>query len=152
MSVKTAATDYPILDLFKERWSPRAFSPQKIEPTQIRSLFAAARWAASSFNEQPWSYIVGVAGDPTHGMLASCLAPANATWAPQAPVLALSVAWLKFAHNGNPNRVAIHDVGAAAAQLTLQAMSMGIYVHQMAGVDTAKAREVFGIPQGFDPV
>src|SRR5712691_3350867 len=107
MSVKTAASDYPILDLFKERWSPRAFSPQKIEPEKIRSLFEAARWAASSFNEQPWRFIVGVAGDATHEKLASCLVPANATWAPKAPVLALSVAWLKFTQSGNPNRVAV---------------------------------------------
>jgi len=152
MFVKTAVPDHPILDVMKERWSPRAFSPQPIEPHKLHSIFEAARWAASSFNEQPWRYIVGLAGDPTHEKLVSCLMPANALWASKAPLLALSVAWLTFTQSGNPNRVAVHDVGAASAQLTLQAMSMGIHTHQMAGVDLAKAREVFGIPQGYDPV
>jgi nitroreductase len=152
MSVKTAVPDHPILDLFKERWSPRAFSPRAIEPDKIRSIFEAARWAASSFNEQPWRYIVGLAGDPTHEKLVSCLGPANALWAPKAPLLAMSVAWLTFTQNGSPNRVAVHDVGAASAQLTLQAMSLGIHTHQMAGFDVAKARQVFEIPEGHDPV
>ncbi len=152
MSVKTAVPDHPILDLFQERWSPRAFSSREIEPEKVRSIFEAARWAASSVTEQPWRYIVGRAGDPTHEKLASCLTANNALWAPKAPLLALSVALLTFTQNGNPNRVAVHDVGAASAQLTLQALSMGIYTHQMAGVDLAKAREVFRIPQGFDPV
>jgi nitroreductase len=152
MSVKTAAPDHPILDLLKERWSPRAFSPRAIEPEKLRSLFEAARWAASCFGEQPWRYIVGLAGSPTHEKLASCLGATNALWAPQAPLLALSVASLKFAHNGNPNRHAYHDVGAASAQLTIQALLMGIYVHQMGGFDVAKARQVFEISEDHDPV
>jgi nitroreductase len=152
MSVKTAVPDHPILDLFKERWSPRAFTAQPIELAKIRSIFEAARWAASSANEQPWRFIVGLAGDGTHRKLASCLAPTNALWAPQAPVLAMSVASLKFTLNGNPNRVAVYDVGAAAAHLSLQAVSMGIYTHQMAGFDVAKACQAFEIPEGYDPV
>src|SRR5262249_417709 len=140
------------LDIFKVRWSPRAFLSRPVELDKLRSMFEAARWAASSFNEQPWSYIVGLAGDATHEKLASCLAPANATWAPKAPVLALSVTSLKFSANGNANRCAFHDTGAASAQLSLQAIALGIHVHQMAGVDLPRAREVFAIPQDYDPM
>ena len=152
MSLKTAVPDHAILEALKERWSPRAFSSRPVDPEKIWSLFEAARWAASCFGEQPWSFIVGVAGDTTHERLVTCLMPGNATWAPKAPVLALSVASLNFAHNGKPNRHAYHDVGAAAAQLTMQAMSLDIYTHQMGGFDVAKAREAFKIPESHDPV
>jgi len=152
MSLKTAVTDHAILELLKERWSPRAYSSRAIEPEKLHSILEAARWAASCFGEQPWSFVVGVAGDATHEKLAACLMPGNATWAPKAPVLALSVAALTFAQNGKPNRHAYHDVGAAAAQLTMQAMSLDIYTHQMGGFDVAKAREAFKIPESHDPV
>lgn len=152
MSDKPAITGFPIHELLRDRWSPRAFSQQPIERNKLGSLFEAARWAASCFGEQPWSYLAGVAGDATHEKLASCLMPINAAWAAKAPVLVLSVACLKFTHNGNPNRHAYHDVGAAAAQLTLQAMSAGLYLHQMGGFDQAKSRQLFEIPDGHDPV
>jgi nitroreductase len=119
----------------------------------LESLFEAARWAASSNNEQPWRYIVGVKGENPEQFdrLASTLVPANA-WAKDAPVLILSVAKTRFSQNNNPNRVALHDVGMATENLVLQALSEGIYVHQMGGFDVGKAREVFAIPEGFEPV
>src|SRR5262249_15302646 len=86
-----------------------------------------------------------------HEALGSCLFPGNA-WARKAPVLAMSVAARNFARTGKPNRVALHDVGAASAQLTMQAMSMGVFIHQMAGFDTEKARQVCQIPPDYDPV
>lgn len=58
MSVKTAVPDHPILELIAERWSPRAFADRAVEPEKLRSLFEAARWAASSFNGQPWRFFV----------------------------------------------------------------------------------------------
>jgi nitroreductase len=152
MSVKTAVPDHPIHDLLKERWSPRAFAPRPVESDKLASIFEAARWASSCFGEQPWRFIVGCRGDATHEKLAACLMPGNITWAPKAPVLGLSIAKLNFSANGSPNRHAYHDVGAASAQLTFQAMALGIYTHQMAGFDQAKARQIFEIPQDYDPV
>ena len=150
---KPATADHPVHDFILERWSPRAFSPKSVPPDVLRSLFEAARWAASSFNDQPWSYLVATRDDAENfSKMVSVLMDMNAAWAKDAPVLAISVARQNFKHNGAPNRVALHDVGAANAQLTMEATSRGLLVHQMAGFDGAKAREVFGIPQGWEPV
>jgi len=139
MPIKSASPDHEILELIKERWSPRAFSSRRPDIETLNRLFEAARWAASSDNEQPWRYLVARAEDgDRHETLASCLFPGNA-WARKAPVLAMSVAARNFAKTGKLNRVALHDVGAASALLTLQGMSMGVFVHQMAGFDTEKA-------------
>jgi len=76
----------------------------------------------------------------------------NAHWASHAPVLALSVAHLKTQREGKPNRVALHDVGSATAQLTFEANARGLQVHQMAGFDAEKARQTFAIPADWEPV
>ncbi len=89
---KLAETDYPILELLKRRWSPRAFSDQMVEPEKLRSLFEAARWAPSSFNEQPWSFVLATKQKPEeHARLLSCLVEKNQQWARGAPVLMVSV-------------------------------------------------------------
>jgi nitroreductase len=150
---KPAVTDHPVHDFIVKRWSPRAFSDKPVPPDVLRSLFEAARWAASSYNDQPWSYIVATSDDEkNYSKMLGVLMDMNALWAKQAPVLAISVARQNFKHNGTPNRVALHDVGAANAQLTMEATSRGLLVHQMAGFHLDKAREVFGIPVGWEPV
>jgi len=150
---KRAPTDFPVHDFIAERWSPRAFSDKPVAPDVLQSLFEAARWAPSSSNEQPWAYIVATKDDPENfAKLVSVLVPFNVTWARHAPVLALAVAELSFAKNGTPNRNAQYDVGAASAWLTVEATTRGLFVHQMAGYDHDKAREVFGIPAGWEPI
>jgi nitroreductase len=150
---KRAPTDFPVHDFIAERWSPRAFSDKRVAPDVLQSLFEAARWAPSSSNEQPWAYIVATKDDPENfAKLVSVLVPFNVTWAQRAPVLALAVAKLTFEKNANPNRNAQYDVGAASAWLTVEATTRGLFVHQMAGYDHDKAREVFGIPAGWEPI
>jgi nitroreductase len=150
---KRAPTDFPVHDFVAERWSPRAFSDKPVAPDVLQSLFEAARWAPSSSNEQPWAYIVATKDDAENfAKLLSVLVPFNVTWAQRAPVLALAVAELAFAKNGTPNRNAQHDVGAASAWLTVEATSRGLFVHQMAGYDHDKARQVFGISAGWEPI
>lgn len=150
---KPAENQYPIDDLIKRRWSPRAFSTQAIEPEKLRSLLEAARWAASCFNAQPWSFIVAAKeNEAEFKRLLDCLVESNARWAVHAPLLMLSVARLNFEYNGKPNRHAFHDVGQAVANLAVQATALGLVVHQMAGFDVAKSREQFNIPEGFEPV
>lgn len=150
---KPAETGAPIHDVLSHRWSPRAFDKRPVEAEKLRSLFEAARWAASSFNAQPWYFIVATKDDPeSFKRVLECFVEFNQGWAKGAPVVALSVAGLKFQHNGQPNRHAFHDVGQAAANLALQATSLGLQVHQMAGIMPEKARELFGIPEGFEAV
>ena len=150
---KPAATDVAIHELIRERWSPRAFAEKSVPPEVLRSLFEAARWAPSSSNEQPWAYLVATKEDPENfGKMVGVLVEFNADWAKHAPVLALSVAHLKMHRDGQPNRVALHDVGSASAQLTLEANARGLFVHQMAGFHGEKARQEFGIPPDWEPV
>ena len=122
---KTAETSAPIHNVISRRWSPRAFDSSPVEPEKLISLFEAARWAASSYNAQPWFFIVATKDDSDRfKKILDCFVEFNQSWAKNAPVLALSVARLKFEHNGEPNRHAFHDVGQAAATLALQAPNL----------------------------
>jgi len=140
-------------ELIRNRWSPRAFSERPVPPEVLRSLFEAARWAPSSSNEQPWAYLVATKNDSENfAKMLGVLVEFNANWATHAPVLALSVAHLKTQREGKPNRVALHDVGSATAQLTFEANDRGLQVHQMAGFDAEKARHTFAVPLDWEPV
>jgi nitroreductase len=150
---KPATTNVTLHELIRNRWSPRAFAEKPVAPEILRSLFEAARWAPSSNNEQPWAYLVATKDDPENfAKMLGVLVEFNASWAKHAPVLALSVAHLKTQRDGKPNRVALHDVGSATAQLTFEANSRDLLVHQMAGFDAEKARQTFAIPPDWEPV
>jgi nitroreductase len=166
---KPAQTAYPIEELLRRRWSPRAFAERLVEPEKLLRMFEAARWSASCFNEQPWSFIVATRDNEAEfARLLSCLVEGNQVWASHAPVLMVSVARLNFARifvpegkavdtramteTGKPNRHAIHDVGLATAQMILQALAMGVFVHPMAGFHPDKVRELYGVPEGYEPV
>lgn len=150
---KSSQTQYPIADLLRQRWSPLAFSEQMVKPEKLRSVLEAARWAASSYNEQPWSFIVATKENQAEfERLLGCLAEGNQEWAKNAPVLMLSVAKLNFERNGKENRHAFHDVGAAATELAIQATANGLFIHQMAGFDVPRAQEIYNIPEGYEPV
>jgi nitroreductase len=148
-----APTDVPINQVVRERWSPRAFSDQAVTPEVLRNLFEAARWAPSSSNLQPWAYIVATKDDQENfDKVLGTLVEFNAGWAQHAPVLAISIAQIRNPKDGASNRHAFHDVGSASAQLTLQAVSQGLLVHQMAGFDPNSARETFNIPADWEAV
>jgi len=150
---KPAETNYPIEEILKRRWSPRAFSNRMVEPEQLRSLWEAARWAPSSFNEQPWHFIVATKENKeVYERLLSCLVEKNQKWARNAPVLMVSVTELNFARNGKPNRHSFHDVGLAMGNLLVEATALGLFVHQMAGFSPDKVKELFAVPEGFEPV
>ena len=138
-----------VLPVILERWSPRAFADRDVSHADLKKIFEAARWAPSSFNEQPWRFIVGRRNSKTYKKIADTLVPSNQAWAQNAPVLILSVAKTRFSHNDSPNNYAVHDLGAADGFITLQAASMGIATHQMAGFDQARARELFEIPEVY---
>jgi len=150
---KQANPDHPIHELMARRWSPYAFADRPVSTEDLRSLFEAARWAASSYNEQPWSYIVAVKHDEgAFQTLLSCLVEGNQGWASAAPVLAIGCTNLKFARNSQPNAAAVHDLGLASANLTFEATARGLFVHQMIGILPDKARELYRIPEGIQPV
>lgn len=150
---KHAKPEYPIQDVIARRWSPYAFADRSVSPDDVRSLFEAARWAPSSYNEQPWSYIVATRDNPEEfNRVLSCLVEGNQAWAKAAPVLALGCTSLNFTRNGQPNAAAVHDLGLASANLCVEATARGLFVHQMIGILPDRAREVFHIPDGVRPL
>lgn len=148
--LKQAPADEEILPVMRARWSPRAFSERKVPAADLRKIFEAARWAPSSYNEQPWRFLVGIAGTETHKKISSALGGFNQAWAPKATVLILGVASKHFSHNNKPNGYALFDLGAASGFITLQAATLGIATHQMAGFDHEVARKALGIPDEFE--
>jgi nitroreductase len=150
---KPAETQYPIHDLIKQRWSPVIFDSRKVESAKLGSILEAARWASSCYNEQPWNFIIATKDDSeNYEKLLSCIVEANQNWAKNAPVLMLSVAKTNFTHNDQPNYHAWHDVGLAVGNMLIQAQSMGLYAHQMGGFLPDKAREIYKIPENYEPV
>jgi nitroreductase len=147
---KTAVTRFPILGPIAERWSPRAFDDRPIAEEDLTAMFEAARWAASAFNAQPWRFVYALRGEPAFATLLACLRETNAGWAQHAAVLVIAAA--KTTHeDGSPNGHAIHDLGQAMATLAIEATARGIHVHQMAGFYPDKARELLGVPAGYEP-
>lgn len=150
---RPAPVQFPVHELVRDRWSPRAFSDKPVEKSDLASLFEAARWAASSYNEQPWSFIVATKDDSeNYKKMLDSLVEGNQQWAKLAPVLGLTVARTTFSRNEKPNRHAFHDVGLAMANLVTEATARGLFVHQMAGIEVDKAKEIWGIPDGHEPV
>jgi nitroreductase len=150
---KPAPVQFPIHDLLKHRWSPRAFADRPVEPAKLQSLFEAVRWAASASNAQPWAFVIATREQPEEFQrMLSCFVEANMGWAKNAPVVGISVAKLNFDQTGAVNRHAYHDVGQATANLAIEAVVQGLQIHQMAGIHVDKAREVLSLPEGYDPV
>jgi nitroreductase len=149
---KHGTSDVPVGDLFLRRWSPRAFAGTTIDIGTLKAIFSAGQWAASSFNEQPWRFVVGFKGDPVWQRIFESLTPANQSWTKSVPVLFASFAKKTFSQNGAANRVAQHDVGAASAQISLEATTRGLYTHGMAGFDLGMLAMSFDVPKDFEAV
>lgn len=138
-------------ELIRNRWSPNDFSNRPIEPEKLRSLFEAARWAASCFNEQPWRFILATKADPEQFQkVLGLLMERNQQWARTAWALGFSTGKKTFSQNGRPNRFALHDAGMATATLAIEATALGLHAHFMGGFDTQRAREEFHIPDDFE--
>jgi nitroreductase len=138
--------DAPVDAGFLDRWSPRAFSSEPVSEETVLSLFEAARWAPSSGNEQPWTYIYSSTADE-HQRLLSLLNPSNQRWASRASVLAFAVARLKTAKTGSVNRHAQFDTGTSWGYLALEARKLGLYAHGMGGFDLERSYDVLNIPR-----
>ena len=149
---RRAPADHPLLDAIAERWSPRAFDPDRpLTEADISPLLEAARWAASSSNLQPWRLAWTLRGEPAFARLLGCLNPGNAAWAHRAGALVLACAVLDKPDGRGPNRHAAHDLGAALAQMAVQAAANGIGMNPMAGFDREAARTALAVPAGVEP-
>ncbi len=151
--IKEAQPDCVIETLIARRWSPYSFAEKDVTADDLRGILEAARWAASSYNEQPWRYILARRSDPAaFEKLLSCLLDGNQLWAKRAPVLLIGIAMLKFARNGKPNKAAVHDLGLAAGNICMEATARGLFVHQMIGIVPERVRELYGVPEDAEPL
>lgn len=151
LMTKSATIEFEIADLIRHRKSTRAFSSQLVEPEKINSLFEAARWAASSMNEQPWQYLFATREQPElWNKFYNVLNEGNRIWVESVPLLIFSVSRKSFKRFNSPNNYSLYDLGAANSLLSLQAVDLGLQVRQMAGYDHAMAREIFNVPDEYE--
>ena len=140
---------YPIEKIFLKRWSPRAMSGEKITDDQLMTLFEAAHWAPSTFNEQEWRFVYAAHGTAYWDTFFDFLVPENQAWCNKASHLVIVFSRKTFTKNGKPNPVHEFDTGAAFENLCLQAASMGLVCHGMAGFLSEKIREKLAVPEEF---
>jgi nitroreductase len=141
--------DHAIDPLFLRRWSPRAMSGEPLSDEELWTLFEAARWAPSTYNEQEWRFLYARRDMPQWPQFFALLMEANQVWCKRAAVLTVVLARKVFTRNGSPNPVHVFDTGSAWENLALQAAAMGLVAHGMAGFDFEKARNSLHVPDHF---
>jgi nitroreductase len=140
---------YPIEPLIYRRWSPRAMSGEGLSQEELLTLFEAARWAPSTYNEQEWRFLYARRDTPHWDTFYNLLVPGNQTWCHRAGVLVVILAHKVFEKNGKPNPVHLFDCGAAWENLALQATVMGLVAHGLQGFDFDKARTDLQVPEDY---
>lgn len=138
-------------NIIKDRASTISFSNKHVEPQILESIFEAARWAPSSYNEQPWRYIYASKGTVAYDSILNSLVPQNYVWAKEAPVLIVAVLNKYIERNGRPNKYAWYDLGQSVANLSLQATAAGLKMRQMGGFNAESLRLAFDISEEFEP-
>ena len=142
-------SSYPVQQIFLDRWSPRALSGEAISKEELMSLFEAARWAPSSYNNQPWRFLYALRDTAQWDIFVDLLAPANKIWAEKAAALVVVVSHTVFAYNNKPSRTHSFDTGAAWENLALQASLNNLVAHGMEGFDYERAAQTLSIPAAY---
>jgi len=146
---KLRTSDYPINPLFLSRWSPRSMSGEGMTDEELFPLFEAARWAPSSYNNQPWIFIYAHRDTPQWKPLFDLMVEANQSWTKNAAVLLVILSKKTFYHNGKPSHTHSFDTGSAWMSLDLEGTSRGYVVHGMEGFDYDKAKKSLQIPDDY---
>ena len=141
--------DHPIEPIFLHRWSPRAMNAEPLSQEEILTLFEAARWAPSTYNEQEWRFLYALRDTPNWPVFMDILVEANRTWCANAGMLCVITARKVFQRNRKPNPVHVFDAGLAFENLALQGSAMGLVVHGMSGFDYEKARTALAVPEDY---
>jgi nitroreductase len=148
--MSTRKSTYPISDFILNRWSPRAMDPEQwVSEQELMTLFEAARWAQSSYNNQPWRFIYARRNTPEWDVLFNLMVPFNQSWTKNASYLALVISRNNFTYNNEPSRTHSFDTGAASENLALQGSINGLVVHGMEGFDYEKAKEATHVPADY---
>jgi nitroreductase len=144
--------DHPIEPLLVRRWSPRALSAAPITDEEMLTLFEAARWAPSTYNEQEWRFVYARRETAAWPLLFGLLEPTNQSWCARAGMLVVVVGHRVFQRSGKPNHVHLFDCGSAFENTALQGTAMGLVVHGMQGFDYERARTTLHVPEDWSVV
>ena len=137
--------------IFVNRWSPRSMTGESINDETLMSLFEAARWAPSSYNNQPWRFLYAKKGTASWNVFFNLLLEGNKVWAKNAAaVLVVVISRKNFEYNEKPSITHQFDAGAAWENLALEASTRGIVTHGMQGFDYEKTREQLRIPSNYN--
>ena len=146
---KKPETSAPLTDLLEKRWSPRAYDAKHlIEDKDMLSILEAGRWAPSANNGQPWRFSVAARGSEVHAKVTEGLGGFNQAWAPTAS--AMIVISIKKNEDGTTSSKNYYDAGLAVSLMTVQAQSLDLYSHQMAGIVPEVIQEGLAIPGDFE--
>ena len=132
-------------ELFYKRWSPRSFKKVEIAKEVLESIFDAARWSPSCYNEQPW-LLVTSSGDGDMETFLDLLVEGNRAWAKNASLIGFIFSKKRFTHNDRPNAWASFDCGSAWMSIALQASLYGLYAHGMAGIKKDEVCKRLNVP------
>ena len=141
--------EHKILPSLLNRWSPRSFTGEEIPDKDLMGIFEAAKWAPSSYNEQPWRVIYAKRNTEHWDTLFNLMVEFNQSWTKNAAVLIVIISSNNFAHNNKPNVHHSFDCGAAWLNMALEATNRGYHAHGMAGFDFNKARTDLGVPDDY---
>ncbi|MDL2262874.1 nitroreductase family protein, partial [Bacteroidales bacterium OttesenSCG-928-I21] len=143
-----------ILELIRQRRSPRDFSDREIKEEDLQKIFEAARWAPSSYNRQPWRFIYADRGKnpELYDVLLNVMVEFNQAWAKAAPVLILAMTTVKYEHYKDDHQYSWYDLALAVENMAIMSEGLGISIHQMSGFDSQKTKEDLNIPENFEPV
>ncbi|MBN9377752.1 MAG: nitroreductase family protein [Chlamydiales bacterium] len=141
--------------IFEKRYSGYVYEPTKtVSKEQLKQLVEAARSAPSSYNDQPWYFVIAdkQSTPDSYKKILNSLVEFNQEWAQKAPILIVVTADTKFIKNHNENRWGPYDTGAAAFAMALQASEIGLMAHQMGGFDEKKLQADLNIPSRYVPM
>lgn len=148
--MKERKSDYDIQPIILNRWSPRAMSGEPMTDDEILPLFEAARWAPSSYNNQPWRFLYAKRDTAHWPKFFNLLIEFNQSWCINAAVLGVVVSHKTFEHNNKPSITHSYDTGAAWENLAIEGSSRGFVVHGMQGFDYEKAKKDLKVPDDYE--
>lgn len=146
---KARQPTYPINPLFLNRWSPRSMTGEPMTDEELFPLFEAARWAPSSYNNQPWRFLYAKRDTPEWELFYNLLVDPNKVWCKNAAALLVIISSNLYERNNKPAPTHTFDTGAAWMSLCLEGAVRGFVVHGMSGFDFEKARTILEIPEGY---
>jgi nitroreductase len=152
-SANSRTADHEVEPLFLERWSPRAFTEEEIPEADLFSMFEAARWAPSSYNSQPWTFLYARRNSPDWDRFLGLLVEFNQGWAKRAGALVIMASSRLMLPPGAEKAVPSHshsfDCGAAWGSFALQGTKLGWYAHGMVGFDIQRAFTELNLPADY---